>query len=134
MIRALDVGDSLLNGSLYLILSWFGLLALIRSVVNQATIGPIVLVVGLMLMEEALRFLPSRHYAAFLFGLFPSIAGVWVRKTACRQQLHVVGQACFCPEVAGREKKITAASMLLWVHTAYTHPGQGCRVSRPRTP
>lgn len=66
---------SLLNGVLYLILSLFGLIALIRSIVNQPTIGPIVLFVGLMLLEECMNFLPPRHYAAFLFGLFPSIAG-----------------------------------------------------------
>lgn len=39
-------GYSLANGSIYLILSWFGILALIQSIVNQATIGPIVLFVG----------------------------------------------------------------------------------------
>lgn len=66
---------SFVNGVIYLFLSWFGLIALIRSIVNQPTIGPIVLFVGLMLLEECLRFLPSRHYAAVLFGLFPSIAG-----------------------------------------------------------
>lgn len=67
--------QSLANGVVYLFLSWFGLIALIRSVVNQQTIGPIVLVVGLTLSEECLRLLPARHYSAVLFGLFPSIAG-----------------------------------------------------------
>ena len=73
-------GCSFINGVLYLFLSWFGLVALIRSVVNQQTIGPIVLFIGLTLMEECLRFLPTRHYAALLFGLFPSIAGEWKRR------------------------------------------------------
>jgi len=41
--------------------------------VNQATIGPIVFFVGLMINEEALNFMPSRHYAAYIIGLFPSI-------------------------------------------------------------
>lgn len=67
--------SSLMNGLIYLFLSWFGLVALIRSIVNQPTIGPIVLFVGLMLLEECFRFLPARHYSAILFGLFPSIAG-----------------------------------------------------------
>lgn len=67
--------QSFLNGIAYLLLSWFGLIALIRSIVNQPTIGPIVLFVGLMLLEECLRLLPARHHAAVLFGLFPSIAG-----------------------------------------------------------
>jgi len=39
------VGYSLTNGVIYLFLSWFGILALMQSIVNQATIGPIVLFV-----------------------------------------------------------------------------------------
>jgi AGZA family xanthine/uracil permease-like MFS transporter len=39
------VGYSLTNGIIYLFLSWFGILALVQSIVNQATIGPIVLFV-----------------------------------------------------------------------------------------
>ena len=66
---------SLINGIVYLFVSWFGLLALIRSGVNKATVGPIVLVVSLMIFEECLRSLPSRHYVAMVFGLFPSICG-----------------------------------------------------------
>ena len=66
-------GYSCVNGCVYLILSWFGVLALMQSIVNLATIGPIVLFVGLMINEEALTFMPARHYAAFIIGLFPSI-------------------------------------------------------------
>ncbi|CAN0254410.1 unnamed protein product, partial [Ectocarpus fasciculatus] len=82
---------SLINGLLYLFLSWFGLVALIRSIVNQPTIGPIVLFVGLMLLEECFRFLPARHYAAVLFGLFPSIAD-WVTNIAARGPLAGVAE------------------------------------------
>jgi AGZA family xanthine/uracil permease-like MFS transporter len=67
------VGYSLSNGMVYLFLSWFGILALVQSIVNQATIGPIVLFVGLMVNEEALNFMPARHYSAYVIGLFPSI-------------------------------------------------------------
>lgn len=67
------VGYSLANGMVYLILSWFGILALVQSIVNRATIGPIVLFVGLMVNEEALNFMPARHYSAYVIGLFPSI-------------------------------------------------------------
>jgi AGZA family xanthine/uracil permease-like MFS transporter len=58
---------------LYSFLSWFGILALIQSIVNAATIGPIVFFVGLMINEEALNFMPSRHYPAYIIGIFPSI-------------------------------------------------------------
>ncbi|CAN0368834.1 unnamed protein product, partial [Ascophyllum nodosum] len=70
-------GYSLINGVVYLFLSWFGLVALIHSIINQPTIGPIVLSVGLLLVEECFRFLPSRHYVALVFGLFPSTCD-WV--------------------------------------------------------
>ena len=62
------MGYSLTNGMIYLILSWFGILALMQSIVNQATIGPIVLFVGLAVNEEALNFMPARHYPAFIIG------------------------------------------------------------------
>merc|ERR1711988_204099 len=50
-------GYSLMNGLIYFILSWFGVLALIQSIVNPATIGPIVFFVGLQVNEEALNFM-----------------------------------------------------------------------------
>lgn len=46
------VGYSLANGIIYLILSWIGVLAIMQSVVNAATIGPIVFFVGLLMNEE----------------------------------------------------------------------------------
>ena len=62
-------GYSLTNGIIYLIMSWFGILALMQSIVNQATIGPIVLFVGLAVNEEALNFMPARHYPAYVIGV-----------------------------------------------------------------
>mmetsp|Transcript_3457 Transcript_3457/g.8222 ORF Transcript_3457/g.8222 Transcript_3457/m.8222 type:complete len:634 (+) Transcript_3457:154-2055(+) len=67
------VGYSLFNGFFYWIFSWFGILALLQSIVNPATVGPIVFFVGLQVCEEALNFMPSRHYSAFIIGLFPSV-------------------------------------------------------------
>lgn len=74
-LATLILVQSFMNGVVYLFLSWFGLFALIRSFINQQTIGPIVLFVGLTLLEECFCFLPARHYAPVLFGLFPSVAG-----------------------------------------------------------
>lgn len=68
------------------IFSWFGVLALIQSLVNQATIGPIVFFVGLMVNEEALNFMPSRHYSAYIIGLFPSVFD-WVTNVSNRAPL-----------------------------------------------
>ncbi|KAG7343397.1 permease transmembrane protein [Nitzschia inconspicua] len=67
------IGYSMVNGIVYLFFSWFGLLALIQSIVNPATIGPIVFFVGLQVNEEALNFMPSRHYSAYIIGIFPSV-------------------------------------------------------------
>merc|ERR1719456_718383 len=72
-----------MNGLIYFILSWFGVLAVIQSIVNPATIGPIVFFVGLQVNEEALNFMPSRHYAAYIIGVFPSIFN-WVMNTSGR--------------------------------------------------
>ena len=63
-----------------------GILALIQSIVNQATIGPIVFFVGLQVCEEALSFMPARHYSAFIIGLFPSIYD-WVTNISARSPL-----------------------------------------------
>ncbi|CAB9503591.1 Inherit from COG: Xanthine uracil vitamin C permease [Seminavis robusta] len=82
-----QTGYSLTNGIIYLLLSWFGILALMQSIVNQATIGPIVLFVGLAVNEEALNFIPSRHYAAYVVGLFPSIYD-WVVNVANRSPIQ----------------------------------------------
>jgi len=79
-------GYSLANGLIFLIFSWFGILALMQAIVNQATIGPIVLFVGLMINEEALNFIPARHYAAYIIGLFPSIYD-WTVNVAGRSPL-----------------------------------------------
>lgn len=67
-------------------MSWFGILALIQSIVNQACIGPIVFFVGLQICEEALNFMPSRHYSAFVVGLFPSVYD-WVTNISDRPPL-----------------------------------------------
>ena len=67
-------------------MSWIGVLALIQSVVNSATIGPIVFFVGLQINEEALNFMPSRHYSAYIIGLFPSIYD-WAVNVSARSPL-----------------------------------------------
>lgn len=81
------VGYSITNGCIYLILSWFGVLALVQSIVNPATIGPIVLFICLMVNEEALAFMPARHRGAYVIGLFPSIYD-WTVNVASRSPLR----------------------------------------------
>ena len=68
------------------IFSWFGILALIQSIVNQPTIGPIVFYVGLQVNEEALNFMPNRQYSAYIIGLFPSIFD-WLVNVSARSPL-----------------------------------------------
>jgi hypothetical protein len=67
-------------------MSWFGVLALIQSLVNPACIGPIVFFVGLQICEESLNFMPARHYSAFIVGVFPCIYD-WVTNISNRSPL-----------------------------------------------
>jgi hypothetical protein len=94
-------GYSLSNGIIYIFMSWFGILALMQSLTNQATIGPIVLFVGLMMNEEVLNFIPSRHYAAYIIGLFPSIYD-WV--------VNVSGMSPIEDFATGGNEKLTGLS------------------------
>jgi hypothetical protein len=57
-----------------------------QSIVNLATIGPIVFMVCLMISEETLNFMPNRHYSAFILGIFPSIYD-WVVNISARTPL-----------------------------------------------
>ena len=43
--------------------------------VNKPTLAPILLFAGFVLLEKCFRLLPSRHYVAVVFGLFPSTCG-----------------------------------------------------------
>jgi hypothetical protein len=80
------VSDYVLSSHFDRVFSWFGLLALIQSLVNPATIGPIVFFVGLQINEECLNFMPSRHYSAYIIGLFPSVYD-WVTNISNRAPL-----------------------------------------------
>lgn len=42
---------------------------------------------GLMVNEEALNFMPSRHYSAYILGLFPSIYD-WVVNVSNRSPIQ----------------------------------------------
>jgi hypothetical protein len=57
-----------------------------QSIVNLATIGPIVFMVCLMINEETLNFMPSRHYSAYIIGIFPSIYD-WLVNVSARTPL-----------------------------------------------
>ncbi|CAM9464258.1 unnamed protein product [Ascophyllum nodosum] len=84
-------GYSLINGIVYLFISWVGLFGVIRSLVSKATVGPIVLFVGLAMLEECFRYLPSRHLVVMVFGLFPSICD-WVTNIADRAPMSGVAE------------------------------------------
>lgn len=62
-------------------LSWFGVLALVQSVISQACIGPIVLFVGLMVNEEALDFTPHRRVLTYLSVSKSFVRGLTLKST-----------------------------------------------------
>jgi hypothetical protein len=80
------VADNVCSCQFVRVCSWFGLLALLQSLVNPATIGPIVFFVGLQVNEECLNFIPARHYSAYIIGLFPSVYD-WVTNISNRAPL-----------------------------------------------
>ena len=103
---------SFISGIAYVLLSsYFGLVAPIRSIVNKPTLAPIVLFAGFMLLEKCFRLLPSRHYVAVVFGLFPSTCGETSSITAlvtlslldvktCEYVIMRSGKKC-CPSTGG---------------------------------
>eukprot|EP00283_Hemiselmis_rufescens_P021848 CAMPEP_0173438638 /NCGR_PEP_ID=MMETSP1357-20121228/20522_1 /TAXON_ID=77926 /ORGANISM="Hemiselmis rufescens, Strain PCC563" /LENGTH=636 /DNA_ID=CAMNT_0014403947 /DNA_START=20 /DNA_END=1927 /DNA_ORIENTATION=- len=66
-------GYSWLNGFTYLIIGMSGLFAIFEAIFPVQAVGPVILLVGLMICEDAVKNLPQRHWCIFFFGLFPSV-------------------------------------------------------------
>lgn len=64
---------SVLNCVIFFLCSLFGIFALISAIVPQLAVSPLILFVGLMICQEALREAKVRHFPAFIIGLMPSV-------------------------------------------------------------
>merc|ERR1711998_516602 len=67
-------GYSLLNGIIYLIFTFTGLIAVVQSIIPLTAVLPLVVFVGFMVTSDAFESVPFRHLPACIFGLMPSVA------------------------------------------------------------
>merc|ERR1712070_942373 len=72
---------SLLNGIVYLIFTFTGLIAVVQSIIPLTAVLPLVVFVGFMVTSDAFESVPFRHLPACIFGLMPSVAD-W-SQTSC---------------------------------------------------
>ncbi|CAF1558739.1 unnamed protein product [Adineta ricciae] len=73
-------GYSLVNGLAFIPLCFFGINALLLSIIAIVSVNPIIIFIGLVICSDTLSITPSRHYPAFLFGLMPVVAD-WAKGT-----------------------------------------------------
>ncbi|CAF1387646.1 unnamed protein product [Rotaria sordida] len=71
---------SIANGIAFLPLCFFGITALLISIIAIVSVNPIIIFIGLVICADTLAITPQRHYPAFLLGLMPIIAD-WAKGT-----------------------------------------------------
>jgi AGZA family xanthine/uracil permease-like MFS transporter len=68
------IGYSAATGVMVLILTWFGIVALISSIIPVVAILPILLYIGMLIGSQAFQETPSRHAPAIVLAFLPQIA------------------------------------------------------------
>ncbi|CAF1646733.1 unnamed protein product [Rotaria magnacalcarata] len=71
---------SIANGIAFLPLCFFGINALLLSIIAIVSVNPIIIFIGLVICADTLAITPKRHYPAFLLGLMPIVAD-WTKGT-----------------------------------------------------
>ncbi|CAF1122848.1 unnamed protein product [Rotaria sp. Silwood1] len=71
---------SIANGIAFLPLCFFGINALLLSIIAIVSVNPIIIFIGLVICADTLAITPPRHYPAFLLGLMPIVAD-WAERT-----------------------------------------------------
>ncbi|UJR24849.1 hypothetical protein I4U23_006218 [Adineta vaga] len=71
---------SIANGLAFLPLCFFGINALLLSIIAIVSVNPIIIFIGLVICADTLAITPKRHYPAFLLGLMPIVAD-WAKGT-----------------------------------------------------
>ncbi|CAF1050147.1 unnamed protein product [Adineta ricciae] len=67
-------GYSLVNGLAFIPSCFFGINALLLSIVAIVSVNPIIIFIGLVICSDTLSITPSRHYPDCLFGLMSVVA------------------------------------------------------------
>jgi adenine/guanine/hypoxanthine permease len=68
------IGYSAATGILVLLLSWFGIIALMMAVIPVVAILPILLYIGMLIGSQAFQETPRSHAPAIILALVPQIA------------------------------------------------------------
>lgn len=69
------IGYSAATGILVLVLSWFGILALMMALIPLVAISPILLYIGMLIGAQAFQETPRSHAPAVIVALLPQVAG-----------------------------------------------------------
>ncbi len=68
------IGYSAATGIVVLVLTWFGIIALMMAVIPVVAILPILLYIGMLIGSQAFQESPHRHAPAIVLALLPQIA------------------------------------------------------------
>jgi AGZA family xanthine/uracil permease-like MFS transporter len=68
------IGYSAATGLIVLVLTWFGVIALVSAVIPVVAILPILLYIGMLIGSQAFQESPHRHAPAIVLALLPQIA------------------------------------------------------------
>ena len=93
------IGYSAATGVMVLLLSWFGIVALLSAIVPVVAILPILLYIGMLIGSQAFQETPKSHAPAVIMAMIPQIAA-W-GKTLIDNALGAAGTN---PEAIGIDK------------------------------
>jgi AGZA family xanthine/uracil permease-like MFS transporter len=68
------IGYSAATGCLVIVLSWFGVIALMMALIPVVAIAPILLYIGMLIGAQAFQETPKSHAPAIVLGLVPHLA------------------------------------------------------------
>ncbi len=68
------IGYSMVTGLTVLVLTWFGIIALLSALIPVIAILPILLYIGMLIGSQAFQETPSRHAPAVILALLPNLA------------------------------------------------------------
>lgn len=68
------IGYSAATGVMVLIMSWFGILALMMALIPVVAISPILLYIGMLIGAQAFQETPHKHAPAVILSLIPQVA------------------------------------------------------------
>jgi len=83
------IGYSFVTGLVVLVLTWFGIIALISAIIPVVAILPILLYIGMLIGSQAFQESPHRHAPAIVLAVLPQLAA-W-GKTQIDSALSVAG-------------------------------------------